>query len=70
MILFLAGATFFIRNGFAMKIASMVMLFAGLAAVLHGTPIRFIRSFTTAAKTSGPLLLQYPLYGGIVGLLV
>jgi short-chain fatty acids transporter len=47
----------------------MVMLFTALAALLHGTPIRFIRSFTSAAKTSGPLLLQYPLYGGIVGLL-
>ena len=69
VIFFLACATFFVRSGFAMNIGSMVMLFTALAALLHGTPIRFIRSFTTAAKTSGPLLLQYPLYGGIVGLL-
>jgi len=69
VIFFLAGAAFFIRSGFALNIASMVMLFTCLAALLHGTPIRFIRSFSTAAKTSGPLLLQYPLYGGIVGLL-
>lgn len=69
VILFLAGATYFVRSGFALNIASMVMLFTALAALLHGTPIRFIRSFTSAAKTSGPLLLQYPLYGGIVGLL-
>jgi len=69
VILFLACAAFFVRSGFALNIASMVMLFTALAALLHGTPIRFIRSFTSAAKTSGPLLLQYPLYGGIVGLL-
>lgn len=69
VVFFLAGAAFFIRSGFALNIASMVMLFTCLAALLHGTPIRFIRSFSTAAKTSGPLLLQYPLYGGIVGLL-
>jgi len=69
VILFLASAAFFVRSGFALNIASMVMLFTALAALLHGTPIRFIRSFTSAAKTSGPLLLQYPLYGGIVGLL-
>lgn len=69
VILFIAGAAFFVRSGFALNIASMVMLFTALAALLHGTPIRFIRSFTSAAKTSGPLLLQYPLYGGIVGLL-
>ena len=37
--------------------------------MLHRTPIRFIRAFSGAAKVSGPLLLQYPLYGGIVGLL-
>jgi short-chain fatty acids transporter len=69
VILFVACAAYFIRSGFALNIASMVMIFTALAALLHGTPIRFIRSFTTAAKTSGPLLLQYPLYGGIVGLL-
>ncbi|MBT2568837.1 short-chain fatty acid transporter [Arthrobacter sp. ISL-85] len=67
--LFLAGATFFVISGFALNISSMVMLFTILAAALHGTPIRFIRAFTEAAKTCGPLLLQYPLYGGIVGLL-
>jgi short-chain fatty acids transporter len=69
VILFVAGAAYFVRSGYALNIASMVMLFTILAALLHWTPIRFIRSFTSAAKTSGPLLLQYPLYGGIVGLL-
>ena len=69
VVLFLAGAAYFVHSGFALNIGSMVMLFTILAALLHWTPIRFIRSFTTAAKTSGPLLLQYPLYGGIIGLL-
>ena len=69
VIFFLAGAAYFVRSGFALDIGSMVMLFTILAALLHWTPIRFIRSFTAAAKTSGPLLLQYPLYGGIIGLL-
>lgn len=67
--LFVAGAAYFVISGFALNISSMVMLFTILAAVMHGTPIRFIRAFTEAAKTCGPLLLQYPLYGGIVGLL-
>src|SRR6201992_2171587 len=47
----------------------MIMLFTITSALLHRTPIRFIRAFTGAAKVSGPLLLQYPLYGGLVGLL-
>ena len=39
------------------------------SALLHRTPIRFIRAFTGTAKVSSPLLLQYPLYGGLIGLL-
>ncbi|OMH25456.1 short-chain fatty acid transporter [Tersicoccus phoenicis] len=69
VVLFLAGATYFVISGFALNISSMVMLFTILAALLHGTPVRFIRAFTEASKSCGPLLLQYPLYGGIVGLL-
>ena len=56
-------------SGFALNISSMIMLFTVTSALLHRTPIRFIRAFSGAAKVSGPLLLQYPLYGGIVGLL-
>jgi short-chain fatty acids transporter len=60
---------YFVRSGFALNISSMIMLFTVTGALLHGTPIRFIRAFVDSAKTSGPLLLQYPLYGGIMGLL-
>jgi short-chain fatty acids transporter len=53
----------------ALNIGSMIMLFTITSALLHRTPIRFIRAFTDAARVSGSLLLQYPLYGGLVGLL-
>lgn len=66
---FAAGIAYFVMSGFALNIASMIMLFTVTSALLHRTPIRFIRAFTGAAKVSGPLLLQYPLYGGLVGLL-
>jgi len=69
VLLFAAGITYFVASGFALNISSMTMLFTITAALLHRTPIRFIRAFTGAAKVSGPLLLQYPLYGGLVGLL-
>ncbi len=69
VIVFAAGITYFALSGFALNISSMVMLFTITSALLHRTPIRFIRAFSGAAKVSGPLLLQYPLYGGIVGLL-
>jgi len=69
VLVFAAGITYFVMSGFALNISSMIMLFTVTSALLHWTPIRFIRAFTSAAKVSGPLLLQYPLYGGIVGLL-
>ncbi|CAM4344540.1 Short-chain fatty acids transporter [Mycobacterium basiliense] len=69
VLLFVAGITYFWLSGFAINISSMIMLFTVTSALLHRTPIRFIRAFCGAAKVSGPLLLQYPLYGGIVGLL-
>ncbi len=69
VLMFAAGIWYFVQSGFQLNISSMIMLFTVTSALLHVTPIRFIRAFAGAAKVSGPLLLQYPLYGGIVGLL-
>jgi short-chain fatty acids transporter len=69
VLVFAAGITYFVLSDFALNISSMIMLFTVASALLHRTPIRFIRAFSGAAKVSGPLLLQYPLYGGLVGLL-
>ena len=46
---------YFWISGFALNISSMIMLFTITAALLHRTPIRFIRAFTGAAKVSGPV---------------
>ncbi|WP_445169307.1 TIGR00366 family protein [Mycolicibacterium sp. Dal123E01] len=69
VLVFAAGLAYFWISGFQLNISSMIMLLTITSAVLHKTPIRFIRAFTGAAKVSGPLLLQYPLYGGLIGLL-
>jgi short-chain fatty acids transporter len=69
VLVFASGITYFALSGFVLNISSMIMLFTIASALLHRTPIRFIRAFSGAAKVSGPLLLQYPLYGGIIGLL-
>ncbi len=69
VLFFAAGMYYFVRSGFALNISSMIMLFTVTGALLHWTPIRFIKAFVESAKTAGPLILQYPLYGGIMGLL-
>ena len=61
--------SYYLITEFSNNNNSMIMVFTITSALLHRTPIRFIRAFTGAAKVAGPLLLQYPLYGGLVGLL-
>ena len=36
---------------------------------LHGRPVAYVRAFNQAARVAGPLALQYPLYGGIMGMM-
>jgi len=43
------------------------MFLAGL--ILYWRPIAYVKAFNSAAKVTGPLILQYPLYGGIMGLI-
>jgi short-chain fatty acids transporter len=61
--------SYFIYSKFALNINSVVMLFTALGLLFHWTPIRFIRAFTESAKAAGSLILQYPLYGGVMALM-
>jgi len=46
---------------------NMTMLMLGL--VLHGTPMRYVRAIEEAAKGCAGIILQFPLYAGIMGLM-
>jgi short-chain fatty acids transporter len=69
VILALACFSYFVYSKLALNINSVVMLFTALGLLFHWTPIRFIRAFTESAKAAGSLLLQYPLYGGVMALM-
>jgi short-chain fatty acids transporter len=58
----------FVMKG-TINLSSVIMLFTVLGMLLHWTPIRFIKAFNNAARASGPLILQYPLYGGLMALM-
>jgi short-chain fatty acids transporter len=45
----------------------LLFLIAGLA--LHGSPLNFAEAVKNAAKQTGSLILQYPIYGGIMGIM-
>jgi short-chain fatty acids transporter len=69
----IAGAFYLIsnwtRNGFSLPIQSVIFIFFLLGLLLHWTPVAYVRAINDAARVTGPLLIQYPLYGGIMGIM-
>ena len=57
-------------RGFTLDINGFIFLAMMLGLLFHWRPIRYVRSFNAGAKTVGPVLLQFPLYGGIMGIIV
>jgi short-chain fatty acids transporter len=57
------------RAGFALDINSLILIFFSLGLLLHRTPIRYVGAVNDAARITGPLIIQYPIYGGIMGIM-
>jgi short-chain fatty acids transporter len=36
---------------------------------LHARPIAYVHAFYAAARTTAPILLQFPIYGGVMGIM-
>jgi short-chain fatty acids transporter len=73
MLLGLFGFTYivyyFITGGkLGLNSVNMIFLFAGI--VLHGTPSNFLKAANEAIKNTGGIVLQFPLYAGIMGMMV
>jgi len=56
-------------KGFHLDINGFIFIVLMLGLLLHWRPIRYVRSFESGARTVGPILLQFPLYGGIMGIM-
>lgn len=56
-------------KGFQLDINGFIFIVLMLGLIFHWRPIRYVRSFESGAKTVGPILLQFPLYGGIMGIM-
>jgi short-chain fatty acids transporter len=57
------------EKGFSLDLNGFIFLAFMLGLLFHWRPIRYIRAFNAGAKTVGPILLQFPLYGGIMGIM-
>jgi short-chain fatty acids transporter len=56
-------------KGFHLDINGFIFIVLMLGLLCHWRPIRYVRSFESGARTVGPILLQFPLYGGIMGIM-
>jgi len=54
------------RIGF--NILNFIFLTAGI--IMHGTPIRYARAINEAAGNCGGIILQFPFYAGIMGMMI
>jgi short-chain fatty acids transporter len=56
-------------RGFTLDINGLIFIALMLGLLFHWRPIRYVRSFNASARVVGPILLQFPLYGGIMGMM-
>ena len=56
-------------NGGTLNLNIVIFIFLFAAILLHGTPINTVRAVASAAKSTGGILLQFPFYAGIMGMM-
>ncbi len=56
-----------IINSLSLNIVNLIFLTLGI--LFHGTPINYVRAITSASKGAGGILLQFPFYAGIMGIM-
>src|SRR6202048_173466 len=57
------------RNGGTVDLNSVIMTLLMAGLLLHWRPSAYIAAVKNAARITGPLILQYPLYGGLMGII-
>lgn len=61
---------YLITKGFALNLNIVNFIFLFLGIFLHGTPKRYISAVAEATKGASGILLQFPFYAGIMGIMV
>jgi short-chain fatty acids transporter len=60
----------FSNKGFDLNLNVVIFIFFILGVILHGKPVNYIKAVEMAIKGAGGIALQFPLYGGIQGLMI
>ena len=73
LILSVLGFSFLIISlfikGKSFDLGSVILLFLFLGIVLHKTPIAYVRAFAKSVSGAAGILLQFPFYAGIMGII-
>ena len=56
-------------RGGAFDLGSVIMIFLFLGILFHGTPVAYVRAFGKAASGAAGIILQFPFYAGIMGII-
>lgn len=60
----------FIQNGFDLNLNIVIFSFLFLGILFHRTPRRYLNSVNDAVKNVGGIVIQFPFYAGIMGMMV
>lgn len=60
----------FITNGLDLNLNIVNLIFLTLGILLHGTPIEYVNAINEGIKGAGGIILQFPFYAGIMGMMV
>ncbi|MBS3681941.1 short-chain fatty acid transporter [Ornithinibacillus massiliensis] len=59
----------FVSKGFDLNLNIVNFIFLFLGILFHGTPRRFLNSVSGAVKNAGGIIIQFPFYAGIMGMM-
>lgn len=70
MALLLYIAYSFSQKGFYLTLDIVNWSFVGIGLLLARSPLHYVRLIENASSTVGPIILQYPFYAGILGMMI
>lgn len=60
---------YFFKNGFNLNLNLLIFIFIVLGILAHGTLVNYSKAMTKGASTAAGIILQYPFYAGIMGIM-
>lgn len=60
----------FSTKGLDLNLDIVIFIFFMAGVILHGKPINYVRAMNIAIRSCGGIALQFPLYGGIMGIMI